>query len=415
MKKIALFTIVCLFLSLIPFRIHAETKPIPNVSSFIIPGPFKEIIPKRFEIAAYLNCGPEFKTTQNGITLTCLNGNVLSSANIDPSTSDASLSCHFSEGSLNYSVNGLDPQADYNIGFTWCDIDRLGRKQSININDEEVLPETPALAFEKRSGKGTPARIQFALLSKYFKDGSCHISIKQTGPANAINSELWIMKRSIPKADKKILIISGQDHVNHPWRQTQSAVEKLIIEDQRLEVTICETPYILGLKHLNTYDALFIHFKNYDSDLPSTKLMQQNLEAYVVNGGGMCLSHFACGAFQEWPEFVNLSGRVWNGGGHDKFGQFTVKIKDSTHPITSGISDFVTDDELYYCLKGKPDIHILCEANSKDKKADFPQAYIYKPGKGRVFLSTLGHDLRSYRAKEMQQLYRQATAWASGL
>lgn len=415
MKKSAILSTLCLFLSQIPLRIQAEIKPIPNSPSFIIPGPVQEILPQRFEIAAYLNCGPEMTTTQNGITIACLNGNALHSANIGSSHSEASLTYHFSEEALNYSVTGLESQTDYNIGFTWCDIGRLGRKQTISINDEEVLPETATLAYEKQKGQGTPTRIQFALLPKHIKNGSCQISIRETGPANAINSELWIMKRIKPKAVKQILLISGQDYRDHLWRKTQSTVEKCLVEDQRLEVTICENPYILGLQHLNTYDALFIHFKNYASDLPSTKLMQQKLEAYIHNGGGMCLSHFACGAFQEWPDFVKLSGRIWDGGAHDKLGQFTVKIKDPTHPITSGLSDFVTDDELYYCLKGEPEIHVLCEATSKNKKADFPQAYIFMPGKGRVFLSTLGHYVRSYEAKEVQQLYRQAAAWASGL
>jgi type 1 glutamine amidotransferase len=181
-----------------------------------------------------------------------------------------------------------------------------------------------------------------------------------------------------------------------------------------MEVTICETPGAVGLKHLDFYDAVFVHFKNYEEDLPATQAMKDNLARYVKGGGGMCMSHFACGAFMEWPEFVNLSGRIWSGEGHDKRGPFTVKIVDKTHPVTQGLSDFETDDELYWCLTGEPDIHLLCESFSKQKEADHPQAFVFEPGKGRVFLSTLGHDVRAYAAKEVQQLYRQGAAWAAG-
>ena len=192
-------------------------------------------------------------------------------------------------------------------------------------------------------------------------------------------------------------------------------LEDLIIADSRMEVTICETPHAIGLKHLDYYDAVFVHFKNYEDSLPSTKAMHENLAAYVKGGGGMCMSHFACGAFMEWPDFVNLSGRIWNGEGHDKRGPFTVKIVDKEHLVTRGLSDFETDDELYFCLMGDPEIHLLCEAFSQKKKADHPQAFVFLPGKGRVFLSTLGHDVKAYEANEVKQLYRQGAAWAAGL
>jgi type 1 glutamine amidotransferase len=129
----------------------------------------------------------------------------------------------------------------------------------------------------------------------------------------------------------------------------------------------------------------------------------------------MCMSHFACGAFQEWPEFIGLAGRVWNGQGHDKRGPFTVRVVDKTHPVTAGLQDFETDDELYFCLKGDADIHLLCDAHSKKRKADHPQAFVFQPGKGRAFLCTLGHDTKAFEARSVQQLYRQAAAWATGL
>ncbi len=129
----------------------------------------------------------------------------------------------------------------------------------------------------------------------------------------------------------------------------------------------------------------------------------------------MCLSHFACGAMEEWPSFVELAGRVWDGTGHDPRGPFTVRVVDRDHPVTRGLEDFRTDDELYFCLGGSPEIHLLCEARSKVRKADQPQAFVFQPGKGRVFMCTLGHDLGAYDAVDVQRLYRQAAGWAAGL
>lgn len=84
--------------------------------------------------------------------------------------------------------------------------------------------------------------------------------------------------------------------------------------------------------------------------------------------------------------------------------------------MTRGLgASFDTDDELYWCLTGDPEIHLLCKAMSKMKQAYHPQALVLEPGKGRSFLSTLGHDVQAYDSEKVRQLYRQGTAWAAGL
>ena len=37
-----------------------------------------------------------------------------------------------------------------------------------------------------------------------------------------------------------------------------------------------------------------------------------NLKKFVEEGKGLVLVHFACGAFQGWPEFKQIAGRVYN-------------------------------------------------------------------------------------------------------
>ena len=398
-----------------------QSAPVPLDPNVLLPGAYRDIAPKRFDVVAYLNCGIENTSQRGGIAIECGNGKPW---NVDGKV-DPSMSVHFAGDRLNYLIRGLDEGTDYIIGFTWWDSDLQGRRQSIFLNGEEILPDTRALAFEERRaapkpeenllGNATPVRIQFALLPEHIREGKCEVGIQKVSGPNAVNSELWILKRKAPRAEKQILLVSGQDYPGHHWRKTGPVMEEILTADDRMEVTLCETPHAVGLKHLDHYDAVFIHFKNYQDSLSSTEAMRQNLAAYVKAGGGMCLSHFACGAFEEWPDFLNIAGRVWNGEGHDKRGPFTVRIVDKDHPVTRGLSDFETDDELYFCLKGDPKIHLLCDAFSQVKKADQPQALVFEPGKGRVFLSTLGHDVKAYDPREVKQLYRQGTAWAAGL
>ena len=87
------------------------------------------------------------------------------------------------------------------------------------------------------------------------------------------------------------------------------------------------------------------------------------LADFVRGGKGLVALHFACGAFGDWPEYVNLIGRVWDKSKtHDPLGPFRVHVVKKDHPITRGLEDFDITDELYFCLMGKPQIEVLLAA-----------------------------------------------------
>ena len=129
------------------------------------------------------------------------------------------------------------------------------------------------------------------------------------------------------------------------------------------------------------------------------------------------LVHFACGAFQEWPEFANLAGRVYDPKlrGHDPHGKFTVEITEVRHPITRGMKPFETVDELYTCLGGDKPIQVLAQAKSKVDGKYYPMAFVHAYGKGRVFHCALGHDAKALSPPPAQELFRRGTAWTAGL
>ena len=125
--------------------------------------------------------------------------------------------------------------------------------------------------------------------------------------------------------------------------------------------------------------------------------------------------HFACGAFRKWPGFVKLLGRIYDPKkAHDPYRRFTVKIKDRSHPITAGLDEFATTDELYFCLKGKTKIKTLCTAHSQVTGKDELMAYVLEYGKGRVFFTPLGHDTRSMSAPGFGKLLTRACLWVAG-
>ena len=215
---------------------------------------------------------------------------------------------------------------------------------------------------------------------------------------------------------KKALIVTGEDIGAHRWRETAPAVKELLAKDARLEVTVVTDLKFLCSPELKQYDVVVLHFKNADAKTPGPAA-HKNLAEYVRGGGGLVLLHFACGAFQEWPEFVQIAGRVWDPKlrGHDPYGKFQVDIADPDHPIVKGLKPFETQDELYTCLDGQPPIKLLATAVSKVDQKTYPMAFVFECGKGRVFHCVLGHDLKAFAAPEVGELLRRGTSWAAVL
>jgi type 1 glutamine amidotransferase len=219
-----------------------------------------------------------------------------------------------------------------------------------------------------------------------------------------------------PGRTTRILIVTGQEHPAHQWQQTAPVLAEELSKDPRLLVDVSEDAGILASSQVADYAAIVLHFMNTKPfDLGAKG--RENLRRYVEGGKGLMLVHFACGAFQEWPEFRDLVARVWDPKrrGHDPRGPFRVEITAADHPITRGLKAFDADDELYTCLTGDKPIEVLATAKSKVDGKDYPMAFVYAPGKGRVFQCLLGHDVKAMQMPGVGELYRRGCAWAAGL
>ena len=218
------------------------------------------------------------------------------------------------------------------------------------------------------------------------------------------------------QAKARVLLVTGQDYPGHPWRQTAPLVAQLLRQDARLDVSVIEDPHFLDSSALNAYDVVVLHFMNWECPAPWAAA-RENLRRFVAGGKGLVLLHFACGAFQDWPEFRNLAGRSWDPKlrGHDPRGPFQVEFTSAVHPITKGLKPFTTDDEMYTCLAGDRPITVLAQARSKVDGKDYPMAFVFEYEKGRVFHSPLGHDVKAIDIPEVAELFLRGCAWAAGL
>ena len=235
------------------------------------------------------------------------------------------------------------------------------------------------------------------------------------GSAGLIDSWAARIKQQLPKQRPfEILLVTGYDYPGHKWRETAPHLQKVLSKNGRLHFTIADDPESLAEGDLSTYDTIFLHFADWEEKRPSEKA-QKGLEKAVKEGTGLVAIHFACGAFQEWNGFEAVIGRTWDQKKtHDPYGEFTVRITDRTHPVTAGLADFTTKDELYFCLTGTTRIHPLCHATSKVTKKDELMAHVLQYGKGRVFFTPLGHCVESLSRDGVIKLLEKACIWTSG-
>jgi type 1 glutamine amidotransferase len=138
--------------------------------------------------------------------------------------------------------------------------------------------------------------------------------------------------------------------------------------------------------------------------------------AHVKAGKGLVLVHPALWYnWNNWPEY----NRVLCGGGsrgHDRYGEFEVKVTDPSHPLMKGVpASFTLSDELYYFepdTKGTP-IKVLATAFSKTKNKEFPMVFVVENPEARVVGITLGHDDSAHAGAPYQQLLINAVKWSA--
>ena len=238
--------------------------------------------------------------------------------------------------------------------------------------------------------------------------------LKQALVASAVPAV--VLARAAEKRNSaRVLLVTGIDYPGHLWKETTPALAAQLRLDRRLQVEVVETPEFLADPKLPSFDAVVFHWMNWEKPSPG-EAARENFRKFVAGGKGLVLVHFACGAFQDWPEFRKIAGRVYDPKlpPHDPRGPYTVHIADPQHPITKGLSDFDADDELYTCLAGEAPIRILATAKSKITGKDEPMAFVLEYGKGRVFHSPLGHDVKALKLPGVAELFRRGTAWAAG-
>lgn len=248
-----------------------------------------------------------------------------------------------------------------------------------------------------------------------------------------------------PAEPIRALIVDGQN--NHDWKTTTPVLKRQLEETGLFTVDVATTPAkgsdMSGFRP--DFREYRVIISNYNGDSWPDEV-NAAFERFVRAGGGFVSYHAANNAFPEWPEYNDMialggwGGRTqksgpyarWRedslvienkpgpGGHHGKRHEFVVATRNASHPIMKGLplEWKHTADELYDSLRGPAkNITLLATAFSDPTTNGTgehePILMTIPYGKGRVFHTTLGHDLIALQSVGFITTFQRGTEWAA--
>ena len=241
------------------------------------------------------------------------------------------------------------------------------------------------------------------------------------------------------------LIIDGQN--NHNWKGTTPVLRKIIEDTGLFQVDVLTAPAsgqpMADFKP--DFAKYLVVMLNYNGD-EWPQAIRDAFVAYMRNGGGLVVQHGSDNSFPQWPEFNEMIGvggwggrdeksgpmiywrdgkvvedtRPGPGGSHGAQTPFQVIIRDREHPITAGLPGvwMHASDELYSKLRG-PAKNMTLLATAKGDPAqgatgeNEPVLMALHYGKGRIFHTTMGHDVPQLHCVGFIVTLQRGIEWAA--
>jgi uncharacterized protein len=248
----------------------------------------------------------------------------------------------------------------------------------------------------------------------------------------------------------RVMLLDGESGgPYHQWQLTTQVLKKQLDETSLFQVDVVTAPpagasFSAFKPEFTKYQAVVLNYDAPDQRWPAD--LKAAFEKYMNDGGGLVIVHAADNAFPGWKAFNDMigiggwrdrteaAGPFWflrNGkltsdttpgraGSHGQRLPFRLTVHDPNHPITKGLPSvwMHQGDELYAALRGPGrNMDVLATAHSDPSNngtgRDEPQLMVLRYGKGRVFHTTMGHDVSALSSVDFVTTFQRGAEWAA--
>jgi type 1 glutamine amidotransferase len=163
------------------------------------------------------------------------------------------------------------------------------------------------------------------------------------------------------------------------------------------------------------YDAIIYDLCYAVDNKPVDPKLYEKIFEVTKAGKPAILVHCAMHCFRPAKDWAEYAGMRTNH--HERYGPFSVRPADGKNPITMGWPDDwkTPGDEQYVTEEVYPDTVKLLISTGVGEKEKHPEnvvAWQHTFGKGRVFGTTLGHDMKTTADPHYLQLMANGLLWA---